>query len=366
MKVRLHLHLLLQAAGLAAVSVLLLVSGGLPLLARNALGPREFLLLVALDALVLLAAGAFILFRWVGRPLGRLLDAAGRLGAPGGLPPLGPPGDPGPPSLARAAVAFERTAAALQEERILLEGKVRELEATNGRLGEAREGLLRQERLATVGRLAAGVAHEVGNPLGAITGYAALARAKLAGEGGPVEDYLARIAAEAKRIDAIVRGLLDFARPSALELRPVSVAAAVEAAVRLARMQGRCRDLETELALPEGLPPALADERRLVQVLLNLLLNAGDATGGKGKAWISGAVEGGDLRIEVLDSGPGIPAEILPRVFDPFFTTKDPGDGTGLGLAVCHGILESFGGAIEVAPSGAGARLVLRLRVAAS
>lgn len=365
MKTRIRLHLLLQLTALAAASALALVAVGVPLLASRTLGPREFLLVVAVDALVVLLVGALILFRWVGRPLDRLLDAAARLGHDGPLPPLGPPGEQGVPSLARAALAFERTAAALAEERDQLAAKVRELQASNRRLAEAREGLLRQERLATVGRLAAGVAHEVGNPLGAITGYAELARVKHGDAGGPLDDYLARISTEAARIDAIVRGLLDFARPSALDLAPVSVAAALDAAARLARMQGRFRDVELVVDLPAGLPPVLADERRLVQVFLNLLLNAGDAMHGGGAVRVAGRAAGGEVAVEVEDSGPGIPPSILPRVFDPFFTTKDPGEGTGLGLAVCHGIMESFGGSIEAGQApGGGARLTVRLRVA--
>jgi C4-dicarboxylate-specific signal transduction histidine kinase len=360
---RLRLHLLLQLAALAAAAAIPLLAVGVPLLARRALGPREFLLLVAADALVVLLAGALILFRWVARPLDRLFLAAGRLGHEGGLPPLGPPGEPEVPSLARAALAFERTAAALAEERVRLAAKVAELEGANRRLAEAREGLLRQERLATVGRLAAGVAHEVGNPLGAITGYAEVARARHAS--GPVDDYLARISAEAGRIDAIVRGLLDFARPSALALAPVPVAAALAVAERLARMQGRCRDVEVRVDLPAGLPPVLADEQRLVQVFLNLLLNAGDAMRGRGVVAVAGRAEAGAVVVRLDDTGPGIPPEILPRVFDPFFTTKDPGEGTGLGLSVCHGILESFGGSIEAGPApGGGARLTVRLRSA--
>jgi C4-dicarboxylate-specific signal transduction histidine kinase len=366
-KTRVRLHLLLQLAALAAVSAALLLAAGVPLVAARALGPRQLVLLVAADALALLLVGALILFRWVGRPLDRLLAAAARLRPDGaGLPPLGPPGDEASPGLARAALAFERTAAALAEERGRLAAKVAELEAANRRLAAAREGLLRSERLAAVGLLAAGIAHEVGNPLGAIAGYAALAREKLDGGRGDaalVDDFLARIAAETARIDAIVRGLLDFARPAPSAPTPVRVAPAVDAAVRLARMQPRCRDVSVRRLGLDGLPPVVADERRLAQVLLNLLLNAADAMGGRGEVVIAGRAEGGAVVVDVEDSGPGIPEAVRPRIFDPFFTTKEPGQGTGLGLAVCHGIVESFGGSIEAGcAEGGGARLRLTLR----
>jgi len=365
---RTRLHLVLQAAALAALSLLVLLVAGLPLLARRALGPQAFIALVVAHAAALLVVGGWLLVRGVGRPLDRLLDAAARLGGQEGLPPLGPPGEEGGPALARAALAVERTAAALADERARLTAKVSELEASNARLAEAREGLLRSERLATVGRLAAGIAHEVGNPLGAIAGYAELARLKLdGGRGDPavVEDFLVRIASETARIDTLVRELLDFARPAPLESGPVRLAGVVEAAARLAAAQGRCREVRLELIGLEALPPVLADDRRLGQVFLNLLLNAGDAMGGRGEVRIAGRREGARVVVDVDDSGPGIPEAVRPRVFDPFFTTKEPGQGTGLGLAVCHGIMESMGGAIEAGPApGGGARLRLTLRCA--
>jgi two-component system, NtrC family, sensor kinase len=368
-KTQLRLHLFLQLAAVAAVVAAGLLAVGIPLLASRSLGPRQFLLLVLVAAAVVLGVGALFLVRGVARPLDRLMDAALRLGAEGGLPPLGPPGEEDGHGLARVAVAFERTAAALSEQRARLAAKVEELEATNRWLAEAREGLLRSERLASVGRLAAGIAHEVGNPLGAIGGYAELARAKLAdGSADPaaVDDFLRRIGVEAGRIDAIVRDLLDFARPAAPALGPVTVAEALDAAARLARVQARFRDVALDLDLPPALPPVRADERRLAQVFLNLLLNAGDAMAGAGRVRVAGRLEGGQVIVDVDDSGPGLSPEARPQVFDPFFTTKEPGQGTGLGLAVCHGLLESFGGTIEAGEApGGGARFTLRLRAEA-
>jgi C4-dicarboxylate-specific signal transduction histidine kinase len=368
-KTRLRLHLLLLLSAVAALVALALLAMGIPLLAARALGPSQFLLLVLAAAGAVLVAGALVLGRGVARPLDRLVEAATRLGAEGGLPPLGPPGDQAGTGLARVALAFERTAAALSEERARLAAKVAELEASNRRLAEAREELLRSERLASVGRLAAGIAHEVGNPLGAIGGYAELARAKLAAgtvDADAVDDFLRRIGTEAGRIDAIVRDLLDFARPAALALGPVQVGAALEAAARLARMQVRWREVTLQVDLPADLPPVRADERRLSQVFLNLLLNAGDAMSGAGEVRVTGRRRDGQVVVEVEDSGPGFRPEARLRLFDPFFTTKEPGQGTGLGLSVCHGLMASFGGTIEAdeAPGG-GARFTLGLRAEA-
>jgi len=364
----LRLALVLQLAAVAAAAVVPVLLGvGLPLAAARALEPWAVIALAAAVTFLFVALGAVVLFRAVARPVDRMLAAAERLGhGEGGLPILHPPGEGASPGLARAAVAFERAAEALAEERARLAAKVDELERANRALAETRESLLRSERLATVGRLAAGIAHEVGNPLGAIAGYAALARARLGGgAAAEAEDFLARIAAETSRIDGIVRGLLDFARPDAPALAAVGVADAVESALRLARVQDRFREVAVERDLPEGLPPVRAEPNRLVQVRLNLLLNAGDAMGGRGPVAISARSEGGRVEVAVADRGTGIAPADLPRVFDPFFTTKSPGVGTGLGLAICHGIVESFGGEIAAENrEGGGARFRLVLRAA--
>ncbi len=372
--------LLLDVAAMGAIGAVLLVAAGLPLAARGGIGAVQLVLLAAGVALASGVAGGILLLRWIGRPIARILDAAHALGAAaaGELPLLEPPGEATGPGLARAAIAFERVGAALALERSRLAGKVAELERANTELVSARESLFRSEQLATLGRLASGIAHEVGNPLGAITGYVELARGRLRAEDpaavrhrgtAEVDDFLARIGAEASRIDAIVRDLLDFARSAPPALGPVDVGAAVDAAVRLARVQARFRDVEVEIEVGEERVRVLADERRLSQVLLNLLLNAADATGGRGRVRVSSRPlppDGGAARVEVqvADSGPGIAPEHLPRLFEPFFTTKAPGQGTGLGLAVCHGIVASFGGAISAAnlPGGGAAfRLTLPL-----
>jgi two-component system, NtrC family, sensor kinase len=359
--------LLLQLVALAAAVILLVLGLGLPLLGRGALSARALGTVAALAGVAVIALGAALLFRAVARPVERLLAAAERLGADAGLPLLGPPGDREPPGLGRAAVAFERLAGALGDERARLAAKVEELERANAELARARESLLVSERLATVGRLASGIAHEVGNPLGAIAGYVELARSRVAA-GAPaaeVDDFLARMGAETARIDGIVRDLLAFARPAPPALAPTSVAAAVDGALRLARVQSRFRSVEVELAIPPELPAVVADERRLGQVFLNLLLNAGDAMDGQGAVRIAAERAGDAVEVTVGDRGPGIAPEDRGRVFDPFFTTKEPGRGTGLGLAICHAILASFGGAIAVGDRpGGGAELRLTFRAA--
>jgi signal transduction histidine kinase len=372
-----RLVLFLDAAALGAVATAAVLAVGLPLAAGGALRPAQVVGLGLGTGLLVLVVGAVMLSRSVGRHVDRLLAAAEALGqgSAGELPVLAPPGEAPGRGLSGAAVAFERLAAALSAERARLAEKVGELERANEALRRAGDQVARSERLATVGRLGSGIAHEVGNPLGAITGYVELARDRLGHLGGgaaaqqpdpgQVDDFLQRIAAEAARIDRLVRDLLDLARPAEPVLGAVDLAAPVDAALRLARVQGRFRGVEVALELPADLPRVVADERRLAQVFLNLLLNAGDALGGRGHVRISARAAPGGVEVLVADDGPGIPAADLPRVFEPFFTTKGAGQGTGLGLALSQAAVESFGGELRAANAAAGgAVFTLRLPAA--
>ncbi len=354
----------LSVASAVAAGGLLLAAAALGLAAAGRASPTALAGAGLLVAAFVTWGASSMVARRVARPVERILEAAQALQeqAPGELPLVGDSGH----GLDQAALAFERTAAALAAERARLAAKVAELTAANRALAEARASLVRSEKLATVGRLAAGIAHEVGNPLGAVAGYAELARGRLPRDADPqVRDALERIATAADRIDRIVRDLLDFARPSPLEVRPVALASAVEAAERLASVQARFRAVQVVRDLPGDLPPVLGDERHLSQVVLNLLLNAGDATRGRGRVEVRARRQGDQVHLSVTDDGPGIAPEDLPRVFDPFFTTKEPGQGSGLGLAICHSIVESMGGTIDAAsPPGGGATFVVRLRAA--
>ncbi len=356
--------LLLNALALAAVAAVPLLALGLPLSTRGALGPAALAAIAACVALLVLGVAVALLFRGVARPLDRLLAAAARLGPREGasqeLPILG---EPGGLALSRAAVAFERLAVAFDEERGRLAAKVRELTDANRAVADARESLLRSEKLATVGRLAAGLAHEVGNPLGAVEGYVELARARLPPAPHPdLVDALSRISTAAQRIDRTVRDLLDFARPATPALAHLDLGAVVDGSLRLASVQPRFRQVEVDVALAAGLPRVVAEEHQLSQVLLNLLLNAADAMKSGGHVRVEARREAdGSVVLAVGDSGPGIAPADLPRVFDPFFTTKEPGEGTGLGLAISHRIMESFGGEIA-ARNGVRGGAVFELR----
>jgi two-component system, NtrC family, sensor kinase len=327
-----------------------------------------------LTAAAALVGAILLMERAILRPIRRLIETAegaARLEAgPFLVPGTGP-------LLGELATTLDRTMRALQEERQRTVGQLKELASVNASLANTRDSLVVSEKLAIVGRLSSGIAHEVGNPLSAILGYLDLARSRIDSKDELV-DCLNRIESEIRRIDGIVRQLLSFARPSPIRLGPTSVNAAVEAAVRLASMPAHAKAVEVVSDVPANLPPVLAEEQRLAQVLVNLLFNAADAMQGAGRIEIRArafemdgpARRAGDSRpgprvlVSVADNGPGIPAEHLGRVFDPFFTTKEPGRGTGLGLAICHGILQSFGGEIRAANrETGGAEFSLTLKV---
>jgi PAS domain S-box-containing protein len=210
--------------------------------------------------------------------------------------------------------------------------------------------LIRSEKLSSVGVLAAGVAHEINNPLTTILGYA-----KLLLEGREAEDpdysALDLVADEARRVQEIVRNLLDFSRQETGEVVPTALNELVERTLNLAAPDLRKRGIEVERELGEDLPAVLADPRRTEQVFVNLVTNAAHAMNSGGTLTVrSGHTSGHRAAVfaEFRDTGHGIPAEILPRIFDPFFTTKEPGEGTGLGLAISQRIMLDQGGEIEV------------------
>ncbi|BDG09229.1 ATP-binding protein [Anaeromyxobacter paludicola] len=217
------------------------------------------------------------------------------------------------------------------------------------------------DRLASVGTLAAGVAHEVNNPLTYVMANLdfvddALARAE-AGEGPAVPASELRVvigeaAAGAERVKQIVKGLRHFVRaPRSPERHLVDPRLEVDAAIALARHEVTAR-AELRVDVPEELPRIVAGEHEISQVLVNLLMNAGQAIpeghAGSSTVSLSATVAGERVCFTVRDTGTGIPDADLSRIFDPFFTTKPVGSGTGLGLSVCHGIVTSLGGTIEV------------------
>lgn len=274
----------------------------------------------------------------------------------------------GSAEVVRLARTFNEMATMLRAERTQLTDRLAELERTTAALQTTERQLIHGEKLASVGRLAAGVAHEIGNPLAAILGLLSLVRE---GDLSPEKsrEFLARIAAETERVDSIIRGLLDFARrdnePEAVN-ESCELRAAIDDAVSLLRPQKASREVTIEVHVPSNLGPVLGAQPKLTQVVLNLLLNALDALAGAGRVEIRAERDPQNdemVLLRVEDDGPGIAPEIARTLFEPFSTTKPAGQGTGLGLAVTHTIVESLSGSIEGCNrSSGGAVFVVRLR----
>ncbi len=307
-------------------------------------GARKLVLVyVVLYGAVLIGFGLYLLGRNVVRPIRRLMEmtrtvAAGELGR--SLPVEGPR------EIAELAGSFNAMVAALKESRAETEATIRSLRQTNQDLSRTRDELVRSEKMASVGHLAAGMAHEIGNPLGAVVGYLGLLRAEL--PEGTEREIAERTLAETERIDRLVRDLLDFAAPGKSEPEEVDSAAVLAEAVDMLTHQGAFKGLLVENRLPPGLPATLIARHKLLQVFVNLMINARDASSAGGTLWFEGGSDDRWVRISLGDEGEGMSPEVAAHIFDPFYTTKAPGKGRGLGLAVCHRVIEEAGGRIEV------------------
>jgi two-component system, NtrC family, sensor kinase len=351
---------------------------------------KVILVSIMLDAAVLIIFGSFLLSRVLVKPVKDLARLTQRV-SQGDL-------DETLEVTSRNEIgqlidSFNRMIVRLKEQRETLEEHLVSLETAHRQLRETQEELLRSEKLASIGRFAAGVAHEVGNPLGAILGYTSILQSEGVGTEEAL-DYLKRIEGEIGRIDRIVRELLDFARPSRFEVKPLEVNRVIENTLSLLAYQKDFKRIATRLDLDPDLPAIRGDEAQLSQVLINMILNAVDAMPEGGTLTLRTTLMNGELAgynqapsivpqrrrndpaesdyshlrkadaltpvlgrfakppswvlLQITDTGSGIRPEDLDRIFDPFFTTKAPDKGTGLGLSISLRIIESMGGEIRV------------------
>ena len=227
-------------------------------------------------------------------------------------------------------------------------------EETTARV-EAHRAVARAEKLAAIGRLAAGVVHEINNPLATISACAEALESRVS-EGefkeskalDDLREYLGLIRSEAFRCKMITNGLLDFSRTRTTEHVLVNLADVIASAARLLAHQQRSDGVKFQIETPDDLPHVSGDAGQLQQAVIALATNAIDAMPEGGVLRISGQANGNTVLLEVSDSGVGTPEENISRIFEPFFTTKEIGKGTGLGLAVCYGILTEHGGSLDV------------------
>jgi signal transduction histidine kinase len=265
---------------------------------------------------------------------------------------------------------FRRASRTILNQNEALAKQAQDLKQAYEELKAAQEQLVRSERLASAGRLAAGVVHEVGNPLASVLGMVDLL-SRCEGRPEDIQDCrenLQRVASEVVRLKGILRGLLDYARPAERQVRPLEVNKVLEKTMPLVLSHRAFQGIQVMQKFQEPSPWALADEGLLQQVLVNILMNAAQTMPKEGRVSIATEAKAVKLRqeatiisvgrrfdpdeeaaiITVADSGPGIRQEDLPRIFEPFFSTKETGKGVGLGLAICHSIIEGLKGAIAV------------------
>lgn len=400
-------QLLAGLAVLLVVALLALAAAGLVWLSLDlppALALVGLAILIVVDVTVLVVFGDYLLRRLVTRPVERMVDGAEAIAAGVEGRRIEPAGSA---ELRRLARSVNRMADRLIRRQRALRENIRSLDETNRALTEAKNELVQAEKLASVGRLAAGIAHEVGNPLNAIMGYLELARRR----GRDGDEWLEGIGHEARRIDRIVRGLLDYARPKSGERRTLQVNEVVRRAVDLLETQGKFKEIRVRTELEDELPELRVDPNQLQQVLVNVLLNSVDAieeADSEGRIDVETAAvryegprterlprrreddpEGVDythlrrlhpppgeiqprafaegervVRIRVSDDGRGFPEEDRDRLFDPFYTTKEPGRGTGLGLAVSARLVAEMSGTIRAeGKPGEGAVFTLLLPI---
>ena len=340
-------------AFLAATALILGVATSL--LASTFAPDRAFPLVLAVvagDVVIFIAFGAYIVTRLVLEPLRRLMGAAD------------------------AVIAGDLDARAPAAETVDFSTLGDRFNRMTDHLLDAQGRLVRAEKLASVGRLAAGIAHEIGNPLGGASTYVEVLRRR-----GGERDVVDALARELDRIDRIVRSLLDYARPHEEALQPVNVAVVLGTAFELLRAQGTLRALRARLDVPRDLPAMLGRAHTLEQAVVNLMLNAVDAApegelvlGARAWAYEPARVEprrASDatdvffpratgrrpsrselaagvpgVLIFVADSGAGVPPADREKVFEPFYTTKEPGRGTGLGLAIVARAVYDMGGVV--------------------
>ena len=357
--------------------------------------------------LVLLAADLVVFFffgRWLIRtrvlfPLDRMVEEAEAIAA----------GDyarrlprAGAEEIDRLSDSLNGMAERLINHQLELARNVQSLEETNRDLTEARDDLIRAEKMASLGQMAAGVAHEIGNPLAAIVGNVDLLKRRAEGRELQIVESTSE---QAHRIDRIVRSLLDYSRVREARARPIDVNAVVQKTLELVAAQRRFAGVEVETALDDTLPAVTADPYQLEQVLVNLFLNAADAMANTEhptvcvrsshhvyeRASYMPARRADDppgidyshrrrfnrpdrvpraqpfepgvhiVEITVEDSGPGIPPDVIGRIFEPFMTTKEPGKGTGLGLAVSARLIDGMSGTIQASNGEHGARFKVLL-----
>jgi two-component system, NtrC family, sensor kinase len=307
---------------------------------------------IGMNALILVLFGIYLLSRTVVRPINRLVSVTERYN--GAIPTL-EKGETPNNEIGRLSQSLNRMLRQLDANERKLKDNISSLEAANEEIKKTQDEMVKSEKMASVGRLATGVAHEIGNPLGIILGYIELLqRGDLTGL--EREDFLNRMESEMTRIHRIIRDLLGFSRPSATEGHDADAHEILEEVLTILSPQPLFEKIHIKRFLKaESVIVKLAQDS-LKQVFLNIIMNAADAMDDAHNTpddlaepilTLESFNEEGFLILRFSDTGCGIGSDEIERIFDPFFTTKEPGKGTGLGLSICYTMMDQAGGGIH-------------------
>ncbi len=341
----------------------------MPIYQRLRKSQKIIFMYILLDALVLVVVGISLLSRIVVKPIKSLLNLTSEYTEGDLVPSVEAASSNEIGELSRSLNNMLRR---LEQNKKELKGNVLSLEKANRELQQAQDEIIRSEKFASVGRLAAGIAHEIGNPIGIVLGYLELLTKNNVTE-EERKDFLVRIEDEITRINRIIRQLLDFSRPSGGVREPVSVHGILFETLNILNPQPMMEDIEIDVETGAIRDNVYADPHLLQQVFLNIILNAADALSdaarrdsGRSEKSLKIRSLNTDENIELTfeDTGPGIPEKELGHIFDPFYTTKEPGKGTGLGLSVSYRIVEDFRGSLwaeSLSGKGATIRMTLPL-----
>ena len=255
---------------------------------------------------------------------------------------------------------FELMRQKLQES---YQGMEEKIQKRTRELQEAQAQISHQEKMASLGMMAAGIAHEIGNPLTSISSMVQIIKRKNADP--KTGEYISNILKNIERISRIVRELVDFSRPSSYEEAPADINEIIKSAVGIIKYDRRAKNLVYRLLLDSNLPETVLVSDHLLQVFLNILINAVDASEDYGdKIEVKSYVKNGNIHVDITDNGCGIPDDIQKKIFEPFYTTKEVGKGTGLGLTVSYGFVEKLKGEIKVKSNvGSGSTFIITIPI---
>jgi signal transduction histidine kinase len=332
---------------------------------------KPILFYIAINTSILTLIGLYRIFRIYLRPIHRIVRQADDYHEDGDLFFAFRQEDN---ELNRLSLSLNRMLNRIKDDKTTLEATIASLEKANTDLKNAQNDILRAEKMASVGRLAAGIAHEIGNPIGIVLGYLEMLKQDDL-DVDDKTDFLKRTENEVQRINTIIRQLLDMARPKDSRSQVVAMHALLEDVTDVLRLQPLMASIRIELDLAADQDWVWANEEQLRQIFLNLLLNAADAIAARSDDNDAGAIRirtqcvaalddltPEHIQVSFEDNGVGMSSQQIDNIFDPFYTTKEPGKGTGLGLAVSYMIVERIGGSINArSEAGRGSTLTVEI-----